>query len=74
LGTHAIWERLRQCLRHSFASHLPQSSGDLRAVQELLGHASMTTTQIYTWRDFQHLAQVWDAAHPKARRKSKQGR
>jgi integrase/recombinase XerC len=56
-------------LRHSFASHLLQSSGDLRAVQELLGHASITTTQVYTKLDFQHLAKVYDAAHPRAKRK-----
>ncbi|OYZ01315.1 MAG: recombinase XerC [Polaromonas sp. 28-63-22] len=53
-------------LRHSFASHVLQSSGDLRAVQELLGHANITTTQVYTRLDFQHLARVYDAAHPRA--------
>jgi integrase/recombinase XerC len=57
-------------LRHSFASHLLQSSGDLRAVQELLGHANIATTQIYTQLDWQHLAKAYDAAHPRARRKS----
>jgi integrase/recombinase XerC len=57
-------------LRHSFASHLLQSSGDLRAVQELLGHANIATTQIYTQLDWQHLARAYDAAHPRARRKS----
>lgn len=56
-------------LRHSFASHLLQSSGDLRAVQELLGHANITTTQVYTRLDFQHLAKAYDAAHPRSRRK-----
>ncbi len=56
-------------LRHSFASHVLQSSGDLRAVQEMLGHASVATTQIYTSLDFQHLAKVYDQAHPRARRK-----
>jgi integrase/recombinase XerC len=57
-------------LRHSFASHLLQSSGDLRAVQELLGHASIRATQVYTKLDFQHLAAVYDAAHPRAKKKS----
>ncbi|MBS1187336.1 MAG: xerC [Burkholderiaceae bacterium] len=56
-------------LRHSFASHLLQSSGDLRAVQELLGHASIASTQVYTSLDFQRLAQVYDATHPRAKRK-----
>lgn len=56
-------------LRHSFASHILQSSGDLRAVQELLGHAHIRTTQVYTQLDFQHLAKVYDAAHPRAKRK-----
>ena len=83
LTPQSIWQRLRRrsllaglaapvhphMLRHSFASHLLQSSGDLRAVQELLGHASITTTQVYTRLDFQHLARVYDAAHPRAKAK-----
>lgn len=56
-------------LRHSFASHVLQSSGDLRAVQEMLGHASISTTQVYTHLDFQHLAKIYDCAHPRAKRK-----
>jgi integrase/recombinase XerC len=60
-------------LRHSFASHVLQSSGDLRAVQELLGHANITTTQVYTRLDYQHLARVYDAAHPRALQTGKAG-
>jgi integrase/recombinase XerC len=56
-------------LRHSFASHVLQSSGDLRAVQEMLGHASIASTQVYTHLDFQHLAKTYDAAHPRAKKK-----
>lgn len=80
LTAQSIWQRLRaraqqaglaapvhpHMLRHSFASHVLQSSGDLRAVQELLGHASISATQVYTRLDFQHLAKVYDAAHPRA--------
>lgn len=79
----SVWQRLKRrsllaglatpvhphMLRHSFASHLLQSSGDLRAVQELLGHANIGTTQVYTRLDFQHLAKTYDAAHPRAKRK-----
>jgi len=57
-------------LRHSFASHVLQSSGDLRAVQEMLGHTSISTTQIYAHLDFQYLSKIYDAAHPRAKRKT----
>ena len=84
LTPQSVWQRLRRrslqaglvtpvhphMLRHSFASHVLQSSGDLRAVQELLGHANITTTQVYTRLDFQHLAKAYDAAHPRAHLKS----
>jgi integrase/recombinase XerC len=85
LTAQSVWQRLKRrsllaglatpvhphMLRHSFASHLLQSSGDLRAVQELLGHANITTTQVYTRLDFQHLAKAYDAAHPRAHRKAR---
>lgn len=73
LGRHALRAGLPfhvhpHMLRHSFASHVLQSSGDLRAVQEMLGHASIASTQVYTHLDFQHLAKVYDTAHPRAKR------
>jgi integrase/recombinase XerC len=83
LSAQSVWQRLKRrsqlaglntpvhphMLRHSFASHVLQSSSDLRGVQEWLGHANISTTQVYTRLDFQHLAKAYDAAHPRARAK-----
>ena len=87
LTAQSVWQRLKRrsmlaglatpvhphMLRHSFASHVLQSSSDLRAVQELLGHANITTTQVYTRLDFQHLARAYESAHPRAHRKGNSG-
>ena len=88
MSSQAVWKLLRErslkagltapvhphMLRHSFASHVLQSSSDLRAVQELLGHANISTTQIYTRLDFQHLAKAYDAAHPRAQARPEESR